>query len=217
VNPGFHPPWTVLLVDACPVIRVGYRALLEGAQDFILVAEADTGEAALKAFLAQAPAVVIMDLALPGSGGIEAMRRILQRRPAAQILAFSPHEDIILVQQALRVGARGYVTKRSPPAVLVDAARQVAAGGVYLNADIAQHLAVQKTHGPSSPLAGLSTREFEIFSLLTSGETVLEVAQQLSLSGKTVANYATQIKAKLAVNSLAALTRLAIRLGLSHA
>ena len=101
--------------------------------------------------------------------------------------------------------------------MLVDAARQVAAGGVYLNADIAQHLAVQKTHGHSSPLAGLSTREFEIFSLLTSGETVLGVAQQLSLSSKTVANYATQIKAKLAVNSLAALTRLAIRLGLSHA
>lgn len=206
-----------MLADAYAVVRVGYRTLLAATPDLILVAEADDGEAAVKAFLAHRPAVAIMDLGLPGTGGLEAIRRIVQRSPAAQILAFGAHEDPIFVQQALRAGARGYVTKHSTPAVLVDAVRQVAAGGVYLNALVAQRLALQKVRGASSPLAELSTREFEIFCLLAGGEKILQVARRLSLSAKTVGNYATSIKSKLAVHSLTELTRLAIRLGLSQA
>ncbi|MSQ66664.1 MAG: response regulator transcription factor [Gammaproteobacteria bacterium] len=207
----------MLLADAYAVVRVGYRTLLAATPDLILVAEADDGEAAVKAFLAHRPAVAIMDLGLPGTGGLEAIRRIVQRSPEAQILAFGAHEDPIFVQQALRAGARGYVTKHSTPAVLVDAVRQVAAGGVYLNALVAQRLALQKVRGASSPLAELSTREFEIFCLLAGGEKILQVARRLSLSAKTVGNYATSIKSKLAVHSLTELTRLAIRLGLSQA
>lgn len=206
-----------MLADAYAVVRVGYRTLLAATPDLILVAEADDGEAAVKAFLAHRPAVAIMDLGLPGTGGLEAIRRIVQRSPEAQILAFGAHEDPIFVQQALRAGARGYVTKHSTPAVLVDAVRQVAAGGVYLNALVAQRLALQKVRGASSPLAELSTREFEIFCLLAGGEKILQVARRLSLSAKTVGNYATSIKSKLAVHSLTELTRLAIRLGLSQA
>jgi DNA-binding NarL/FixJ family response regulator len=203
----------LLLVDDHAVVRAGYRALLDDLQGLEIVAEADTGDAAVKFFVEHVPDVVIMDLSLPGIGGLEAIRRIVQRRHDARILVFSMHEDTVFVEQALQAGARGYITKTSAPTVLVEAVRQVASGGMYLDPDVAQRLAFQKTRGASSPMAGLSTREFEIFCLLAEGETVNEIARRLSLSAKTVANYATQIKSKLDVNSVAEIARLAIRHG----
>ena len=203
----------ILLVDDHAVVRAGYRTLLDDMHGLEIVAEADTGDAAVKMFVEHAPDVVIMDLSLPGIGGLEAIRRIIQRKHDARILVFSMHEDTVFVEQALQAGARGYITKTSAPTVLVEAVRQVAAGGMYLDPDVAQRLAFQKTRGASSPMAGLSTREFEIFCLLAEGETVNEIARRLSLSAKTVANYATQIKSKLDVNSVAEIARLAIRHG----
>lgn len=203
----------ILLVDDHAVVRARYRTLLDDMHGLEIVAEADTGDAAVKMFVEHAPDVVIMDLSLPGIGGLEAIRRIIQRKHDARILVFSMHEDTVFVEQALQAGARGYITKTSAPTVLVEAVRQVAAGGMYLDPDVAQRLAFQKTRGASSPMAGLSTREFEIFCLLAEGETVNEIARRLSLSAKTVANYATQIKSKLDVNSVAEIARLAIRHG----
>lgn len=203
----------ILLVDDHSVVRAGYRTLLDDIHGLHIVAEADTGDAAVKLFVEHAPDVVIMDLSLPGIGGLEAIRRIIQRKHEARILVFSMHEDTVFVEQALQAGARGYITKTSAPNVLVEAVRQVAAGGMYLDPDVAQRLAFQKTRGASSPMAGLSTREFEIFCLLAEGETVNEIARRLSLSAKTVANYATQIKIKLDVSSVAEIARLAIRHG----
>jgi two-component system invasion response regulator UvrY len=203
----------ILLVDDHAVVRAGYRTLLDDMHGLEIVAEADTGDTAVKMFVEHAPDVVIMDLSLPGIGGLEAIRRIIQRKHDARILVFSMHEDTVFVEQALQAGARGYITKTSAPTVLVEAVRQVASGGMYLDPDVAQRLAFQKTRGASSPMAGLSTREFEIFCLLAEGETVNEIARRLSLSAKTVANYATQIKSKLDVNSVAEIARLAIRHG----
>ncbi len=203
----------ILLVDDHAVVRAGYRTLLEDIHGLEIIAEADTGDSAVKLFVDRAPDIAIMDLSLPGIGGLEAIRRIIQRKHDARILVFSMHEDTVFVEQALQAGARGYITKTSAPNVLVEAVRQVAAGGMYLDPDVAQRLAFQKTRGASSPMAGLSTREFEIFCLLAEGETVNDIARRLSLSAKTVANYATQIKSKLDVSSVAEIARLAIRHG----
>jgi len=204
----------ILLVDDHAVVRAGFKTLLENHGDLSVVAEAESGEAACRQFIDHAPDVVIMDLSMPGVGGIEAIRRIVSRQSDARVLVFSMHEDTLFVEQALQAGARGYIGKSSAPVVLVEAVRQIANGNIYIDPDIAQRLAFQKTKGSDSPFQALSTREFEIVCLLAEGLSVNAVANRLALSYKTVANYATQIKAKLEVDTSAELARLAIRHGL---
>ena len=207
------PPIRVLLVDDHPVVRAGYKLLLEHAGEIEVIAEADSGELACRRYTDHRPDIVIMDLSLRGMGGLDAIGRIVARDPGAKILAFSMHEDAMFAERAVEAGARGYITKRSAPHVLVDAAKQVAAGGVYLDREIAQRLAFQKAGGRTEPLKALSTREFEILCLIAGGATTIEIGKRLSLSSKTVANYTTQIKSKLGVATIAELTRLAIRHG----
>ena len=207
----------VVMVDDHAVVRAGYRTLLGSAEGIEIVAEADCGEAGFRAYTQHKPDIVIMDLSLPGISGLEAIRRIVARNRGAKVLAFSMHEDTVFVEQALRAGARGYVSKSSAPTVLVEAVKQIATGNIYLEPEIAQRLAFQKTRGPSSPFADLSTREFEIFCLLAEGLSAAEIATRLSLSSKTVANYSTQIKSKLEVHSIAEIARLAIRHGVVEA
>ena len=207
-------PMRILLVDDHAVVRAGFKTLLENQGDLVVVAEAESGEAACRQFVECAPDVVIMDLSLPGIGGIEAIRRIAARQSDARILVFSMHEDTVFVEQALQAGARGYIGKSSAPVVLVEAVRQIAGGNIYIDPDIAQRLAFQKTKGGDSPFESLSTREFEIFCLLAEGLSVNAIADRLALSYKTVANYATQIKSKLEVSTTAELARLAIRHGI---
>ncbi len=208
---------TILLVDDHAVVRAGFKTLLENQSDLRVVAEADGGEQACREYIQHQPDIVIMDLSLPGIGGLEAIRRIVTRQSGARILVFSMHEDTIFVEQALQAGARGYVGKSSAPVVLVEAVRQVAGGNVYIDPDIAQRLAVQKTKGEDTPFEALSTREFEIFCLLAEGLNVNEISTRLSLSYKTVANYSTQIRSKLEVSTAAELARLAIRHGIVSA
>lgn len=207
----------VLLVDDHAVVRAGYRMLLKSSSDIDVVAEADSGEAACSAFGACSPDVVIMDLSLPGMSGLEAIERIVGRAPDAKILVFSMHEDPMFVERALASGARGYITKSSAPDELVGAVKRVAAGHLHVDTTLAQRLAAQKARGHGSVLAGLSTREFEIFCLLAEGAATNEIGRRLNLSPKTVANYGSQIKAKLRVNSVAELARLAIRHGIVKA
>ncbi len=204
----------VVMVDDHAVVRAGYRTLLGNANGIEVVAEADSGEAGFRAFVEHEPDIVIMDISLPGISGFEAIRRIVARNSAAKILAFSMHEDTAFVEQALQAGARGYVGKSSAPIILVEAVQQIAAGNIYLEPEIAQRLAFQKTRGPTSPFANLSTREFEIFCLLAEGFSASDIGSRLSLSAKTVANYSTQIKNKLEVNSVADIARMAIRHGI---
>ena len=204
----------ILLVDDHAVVRAGFKTLLENQGDMSVIAEAESGEAACRQFIEHAPDVVIMDLSMPGVGGIEAIRRIVSRQSDARVLVFSMHEDTLFVEQALQAGARGYIGKSSAPVVLVEAVRQIANGNIYIDPDIAQRLAFQKTKGSDSPFQALSTREFEIACLLAEGLSVNAIANRLALSYKTVANYATQIKSKLEVDTTSELTRLAIRHGL---
>lgn len=206
-----------LLVDDHPVVRAGYKLLLEHAGEIEVFAEADSGELACRRYADHRPDVVIMDLSLRGMGGLEAIGRIVARHPGARILVFSMHEDAMFAERAVDAGARGYITKRSAPHVLVNAVKEVAAGGVYLDHEIAQRLAFQKAGGRTEPLKALTTREFEIFCLVAGGATAIEIGRRLSLSSKTVANYTTQIKSKLDVATIAELARLAIRHGIVDA
>ena len=207
----------ILLVDDHAVVRAGFKTLLENQGDMSVIAEAESGEAACRQFIEHGPDVVIMDLSMPGVGGIEAIRRIVSRQSAARVLVFSMHEDTLFVEQALQAGARGYIGKSSAPVVLVEAVRQIASGNIYIDPDIAQRLAFQKTKGTDSPFQALTTREFEIVCLLAEGLSVNAIANRLALSYKTVANYATQIKSKMEVSTTSELTRLAIRHGLVKA
>ena len=202
----------VLLVDDHAVVRAGYRTLLQDSAVEV-VGEAADAKAACAQYVALRPDVVVMDLSLPGAGGFEAIRRILARNPEARILVFSIHEDVAFVEQALRAGAKGYITKNSAAEILVEAVCEVARGQMYLDRRLAQVLALRQTHGQMGVLSSLSVREFEIFCLLAEGLPPAEVARQLSLSQKTVANYGTQIKRKLNVHSTGELVHLAIRNG----
>jgi len=201
----------ILLVDDHAVVRAGYQMLLEQSDKLEIVAEASSGEQASKLFTDENPDIVVMDLSLPGISGLEAIRRIIRKDANAKVLVFTMHEDTVFVDQALRAGARGYLSKSSASKTLIKAIEEIARGGVYIDDRLVQHLAFQKARDEIGPFSSLSTREFEIFCLLAEGLNINEIAARLSIGYKTVANYSSQIKNKLQVNTTAELARLAIR------
>jgi DNA-binding NarL/FixJ family response regulator len=206
-------PIRVLMVDDHAVVRAGFRRLLEQTGRIRVVAEAASGEEGYRQFAERAPDVTVLDLTMPGMGGLEALRRMVARDAAARVLVFSMHETPAFVRQALRAGARGYVTKASAAEVLVDALEAVARGETYLGDDVRAAVAEANGTAGRDPLAVLSPREFEIFRLLAEGHGSAEIAAALFVSAKTVANTATQIKQKLGVATTAELVRLALRHG----
>lgn len=201
----------IMLVDDHAVVRAGFRRLLEQEPDMEVVAEADGGDRAYTLFVEHEPNVVVMDLTMPGVSGLEVIRRIIGRQPAARILVFSMHEDATLAERAIQLGARGYVTKSNAPEILTTAVGEVAAGKLYLSSDIATSIAILKLTGDANPVKLLSARAFEIFRLLVAGRPVTEIARILNLSGKTIANYHTLIKQKLGVASDVELVLVALR------
>jgi two-component system invasion response regulator UvrY len=204
----------VVLVDDHAVVREGYRRLLERTQDIVVTAEAASGEEAYRIVCDLQPDVTVMDINLPGMGGIEAVRRIVARLPEAKILMFSMHEDTVFSSRALQAGARGYVTKSAAPEVLVEAVRLVAQGKLYISHEMAQELALQMLPGRDKPIDALSAREFEVFRLLVAGHSLQEISKILCLSYKTVANYQSNIKHKLDVSNTAQVVRIALAHGL---
>lgn len=206
-------PVRVILADDHAVVRAGLRRLIDASPDIHVLAEAESGEQAFREYLAQRPDMAIFDLNMPGMGGLEALRRILAHDAAARILVLSMHEDVVYPARALQSGARGYVTKRCAPEVLLDAIRVVARGEIFLEPRIAQQLAMNGVIGKEEPLMELTAREFEVFRLLAAGKSVNEIANVLFLSAKTVGTYQTHILKKLNANNLSDLTRLAVRMG----
>lgn len=204
----------VLMVDDHAVVRAGFRRLLEQTGRIRVVAEAASGEEGYRQFAECAPDVTVLDLTMPGMGGLEALRRMVARDAAARVLVFSMHETLAFVHQALKAGARGYVTKASAAEVLVDAVEAVARGETYLGDDVRAAVAEANGTAGRDPLAVLSPREFEIFRLLAEGRTADEIADALFISAKTVANTASQIRQKLGVTSPVELVRLALKHGL---
>jgi len=205
---------TVLLADDHAVVREGYRRLLEESGRISVVGEASSAADAYQQFCALEPDVVVMDIALPGVSGIEGMRRILARKPTARVLMFSMYEDAIFVRRALDAGASGYLTKASAPRTLVEAVDAVASGRRYLSRDVVQTLEVTPAREQFAAASSLSAREFEILKLLAQGSSLAEIAEQLGLNQKTVANHQSSIKQKLEVTSATQLMRAAMRLGL---
>jgi DNA-binding NarL/FixJ family response regulator len=203
----------VLIVDDHPIVRDGLRRLL-AAETGLEVREADTGKVALALFKQYRPTVVVLDLGLPDIGGLEVIGRLKIEEPGVRILVLSMHHDPIYVTRALQAGATGYVSKNAPPDQLLDAIRRVAGGQNYIEREIAQELALANVRTPSLPLEELSRRDLEILRLLVDGRSLLQIAEAMGVSYKTIANRCTQIKARLGAARTADLVRIAIRHGL---
>ncbi len=207
---------SILLVDDHPIVRAGCQRLL-GDAGLGRVVEAEDAVGALALWRAERPDIVVLDLNLPGAGGggMELARTLLAEDPAARILIFSMHEDPAIAARALKIGAKGYITKNHAPESLVTAVSCVLAGGIHLDHGMARELALM-THAPRpDPLDRLTQREREILGLLGRGMTAAAIAETLGVSQKTVANVGTQIKDKLGADSPRALIRIAIDAGLA--
>lgn len=208
----------VLLVDDHAIVRAGLRMLLSTNPAIDIIAEADRGEAACQLYSELSPDVVILDLSMPGIGGLDCIRRIRARDPHAKILVFSVHDEKVYVNRALAAGASGYITKNSASSTLLEAIQAIAAGQTYIEAvldkrgtapaDSAQDKSI------NNPLSLLSPKEFDVFCLLAKGLTTQKIADELCLSNKTVANYGTQIKNKLNASTAAELAHIATALGI---
>ncbi|MGV7213033.1 response regulator [Bradyrhizobium sp. UFLA05-112] len=206
--------WAIMLVDDHAVVREGYRSVLQKQPGLRVVAEASDGAEAYRLFKESPPDLIIMDLSMPGIGGLEAIRRIRQWDKAAKILVFTMHQNAGFAVQAIRAGARGYVTKTSPPETLVRAVMDVLAGRVAISPDIDHELALSRLAGESSATDVLTAREFEVLRLLLAERSTEEIAETLHVSPKTVANLHSLIKGKLGVESDIELVRLALRQGI---
>jgi two-component system, NarL family, invasion response regulator UvrY len=202
----------VLLVDDHAVVRMGFRLLLQSRSDISVVAEAESGEGACQRYLEANPDVVVMDLAMPGMGGLEALRRILAHDPQAQVLTLSAQDDPMHARRALREGALGFLSKRSAPEALLEAVSVVADGQRYIDKGLAQKLALEEIEGTAkSVVARLSEREFDVFIRLARGASVQRIAEDLNLSPSTVGTHLYNVKQKLRVNNQSELTLIAIR------
>lgn len=205
-------PLRVLLVDDHAVVRAGYRALIESEPAFVVADEAEDGESAYRKVRDTGFDLVVMDLVMPGQGGLGAVQRITARESAPRVLVFSMHAHPSFATQAFAAGALGYVTKSSSPAALLEALASVAKGRRYLSADIAQALALERFGQTYAPLETLTAREFEVLRLLLDARPVEDIAAVLHLSVKTVRNLHYAIKRKLEVRDDIELVRLALRL-----
>jgi DNA-binding NarL/FixJ family response regulator len=204
---------TIVLVDDHAVVRAGVRRLLEQEPLFEVIGEAESGEKAYQILAELKPDVMVMDLSMPGMGGLEAIRRILMRYEKAKILVLSMHEDLSFANQALKLGAKGYLTKNTLADDLVKSIETVTQGDVFLSDEIAKKMAMQSISGNQDPVHDLSAREFEIFRLLAEGLDIDAIASTLNISSKTVSNYQTMIKQKLDINTPIELIRYAIKVG----
>jgi two-component system, NarL family, invasion response regulator UvrY len=204
---------TIVLVDDHAVVRAGVRRLLEQEALFDVIGEAESGEKAYHMFGELKPDVMLMDLSMPGMGGLEAIRRILMRHVRARILVLTMHEDLSFANQALKLGAKGYLIKNTLGDDLVKSIQAVSRGEVFLSDEIAKKMAMQSISGEQDPIHELSAREFEIFRLLAEGLEIDAIATTLNISSKTVSNYQTMIKQKLNINTPVELIRYAIKAG----
>lgn len=204
----------VMLVDDHAVVRFGFRMLLEATEDIRVVAEAESAEAAYQQIPASKPDVIVMDISLGGTMGVEATRRIVARDKMARVLGLSSHEDPSYVRYMLKAGALGYLSKRSAPDELIHAIRQVNEGRMYIDSHLSQRMALEEFNGEKSPIEVLSEREFGVFIQLAKGSSVNQIADMLNISPRTVGTHLYNVKQKLGVANQAELALIAVRHGL---
>jgi two-component system invasion response regulator UvrY len=186
----------------------------ESTDDNKVVAEADSAEAAYQQIPTTKPDVIVMDISLGGTMGVEATRRIVARDKTAKVLGLSSHEDPSYVRYMLKAGAQGYLSKRSAPDELMHAIRQVAEGRMYIEASLSQRMALEEFNGEKSPIEVLSEREFGVFIQLAKGLSVNQIAELLNISPRTVGTHLYNVKQKLGAANQAELTLIAVRHGL---
>jgi two-component system invasion response regulator UvrY len=207
-------PINVMLVDDHAVVRFGFRMLLDATEDIRVVAEAESAEIAYQLIPTAKPDVIVMDISLGGTMGVEATRRIVARDKMARVLGLSSHEDPSYVRYMLKAGALGYLSKRSAPDELMHAIRQVAEGRMYIDSQLSQRMALEEFNGEKSPIEVLSEREFGVFIQLAKGSSVNQIAEMLNISPRTVGTHLYNVKQKLGAANQAELALIAVRHGL---
>ena len=206
----------ILLVDDHAMVRLGFRCLLEGAGAAV-AGEAENGENAVRLYAETNPDVVVMDVSMPGIGGLAALERLLVWDAKAKVLMLSAHNDDIVPVRALRLGARGYLCKRAAPEEFLRAVGQVASERRYLDPALAQSVALAQLSGSANPVDTLTEKELAVFMKLAEGRSVNDVAEDFCLSPSTVGTHLYHIKQKLNVQNAAELTLVAVRNGLIEA
>lgn len=205
-------PITILLIDDHPVVRTGYRRLLESNSDMLVIGEADNGESGYQIWQESAPNVTILDLNMVGICGFETMHRILSKDPTAKILIFSMLNNVTMVQRVIKAGASGFISKQSGIGEMIHAVRQVSSGKIYIESELAADLALHaaRVENDNALLNSLSNREFQIFKLIAEGFTNAQIGEKISISPKTVSVHSMNLMRKLNLENTSQLIRMAI-------
>ena len=204
----------VLLVDDHSLVRAGLKALLDSCSDIVVVGEASSGEQASKIYLDINPDVVVMDINMPGMGGLKSIQHIVAKDKKAKILVLSAYNDSIHPKHAISNGALGYLTKMSAAERVVEAIKVVSDSKVYIDPILSERIALESIEGSFNPIDVLSKREFEVFKSIVNGVTVNQIAEAFFISPLTAGSHYTNLKKKLNVNSSAELVKIASHLGL---
>lgn len=203
----------VMIADDHAMLRQGLRTLLEQSS-YQVTQDAGNGEEACLLIGKTNPDLLILDLDMPGMGGLEAMKRLLNRKPQLRILVFSMHDDAIYVARAMQAGARGFVTKTEPPEVVLEAVNKILKGGRFINHQLAQVISMLHVEQQDNPIQTLSRREFEVFRRLAQGEALTTISEGMHVGYKTVANIQTNVRQKLGVETTGQLVHVAVRYGI---
>jgi len=205
----------IILVADHAVVRAGFRMLLATSESIEVISEASRGEEAIGQYLNLKPDIVVMDLSMPGLGGLETIHRIVQRDGNAKILVFSVYHQRVYVNRALNAGAKGYITKNSAPEILIEAIVTIMQGQNYIEQGLIKiNNSIKSQSDYQAIIHQFSPREFDVFRMLAQGMSVHKIASELCLGYKTIANYATQIRKKLQVDTLIDLAHIAEDFGL---
>ncbi|AKJ42001.1 UvrY/SirA/GacA family response regulator transcription factor [Pragia fontium] len=206
---------SVLLVDDHELVRAGIRRILEDIKGIKVVGEAQTGEDAVKWCRSNSVDIVLMDMNMPGIGGLEATRKILRYSPDIKVIILTIHTENPLPAKVMQAGASGYLSKGATPQEVISAIRAIASGQRYIGAEIARQMALSQLEPEAdTPLSSLSERELQIMMMITKGLKVNEIAETLNLSPKTVNSYRYRMFSKLNISGDVELTHLAIRHGI---
>jgi two-component system invasion response regulator UvrY len=206
----------LMLIDDHLLVRVGFKRLLMTFEDVAVVAEASSGEEALNLYKLHQPDIVILEIDIPGMGGIETIKRFLDKYPKAKIIVLTAHEEFIYLKRALAFGALGYLSKKSAHQTLYEAVKTVAQKKRFVEPDLSQKLFLSELDGGIDPLEDLSAREFGVFLQFAKGLSLPQVAERLNLSESTVSTHLYSIKQKLQLVNNSELILIARRLGLVH-
>lgn len=205
----------VLLVDDHELVRTGIRKILDEVKGIKVIGEAQTGEEAVQFCRKSEPDVVLMDMNMPGIGGLEATKKIIRTAPDAKVIVLTVYTDDPIPTKVMQIGASGYLTKDAGPDEMVNAIRAVKSGQRYITPDVAQKMALNQFKTvEENPFASLSEREIQIMFMITRGEKVPDISKQLILSTKTINSYRYRMFEKLNVSNDVELTHLAIRHGM---